>query len=382
MIYDMRNSRRNFIKYTALTGIGLAGWNILKANASRQFNQNQINKAKLDFAIATLGDGSVLSTPFWRVDSKKEGPALLLIAANHGNEVQGVEVARRFKQICENNLVAGSVWLVPMAHILAIRTRQYSPNLRPGEPIGFSKDHNIERTWPGDPEGNDTERVAYALEQAVLRHCSHAVDIHCWNHFWAAETLLYDDHIPSQPLGKVTTTRFISKHKALPHPSGKMQAAQLIRKRGGGCIVIELSGQYQMQERQVQIGLSSMVNIAKKLGMIKGEPQLIERPRVERNRETSYTVNAPCAGIFMPAIRSSDNRMLMPEDYVEEGQPLGHIIRESDLATIPLAAPVSGYLWQYGMCHFLPGGVRCDVSLPAQHPYADGGETIALIVKV
>jgi uncharacterized protein len=333
----------------------------------------------MDHAVAKLEDGSALYTPFWRVDSGREGPSLLLIAANHGNEVQGVEVARRLKEISVTKLVAGSVWLVPMAHLLAIRSRQYSPNLNPGEPIGFSKNHNIDRTWPGDPEGNDTERAAYSLDQAVLRHCSHAVDIHCWNHFWAAETLVYSDHEPSRPLGDNTTTRFFSNHSALPHPTDKMQAAQLIRRRGGGCIVIELSGQYQMQERQVQIGLSSMVNIMKQLGMMEGEPQKIEGPRVERNRDTSHTVHAPCAGIFMPATGKNDDRMIRPDDYVEERQLLGHIIRESDLATVPVTAPVSGYLWQFGMCHFLPGGVRCDVSLPAQHPYAEGGETIALI---
>ena len=120
-----------------------------------------------------------------------------------------------------------------------------------------------------------------------------------------------------------------------------------------------------------------MINIAKLLGMIDGAPERIEGPRVEHNQKRSHEVNSPCSGIFMPATRKDRTRTLIPDDYVDEGQSLGHIIRENDLATVPVCAPVSGYLWQYGLCHWS----LCDASLPAQHPYAEMGETMAVVVK-
>ena len=179
-------------------------------------------------------------------------------------------------------------------------------------------------------------------------------------------------------MGEATTTRFIS-YSSSPVPESKtMMLSQLMRKRGAGVTVMELSGQFQMQERQVRIGLSSMVNIAKLLGMVEGEPEALEGPRAERTKEHSQDVHAPCPGIFMPALRKDKSATLAPEDFVEEGQTLGHIIRESDLATVPILAPVSGYLWQFGMCH---GGI-CDASLPALHPYAEAGEKLAQIVTV
>jgi len=55
---------------------------------------------------------------------------------------------------------------------------------------------------------------------------------------------------------------------------------------------------------------------------------------------------------------------------------LGHIIREKDMVAVPIVAPVSGYLWRYGMCHW----DLCDASLPAQHPYADANEILAVII--
>jgi uncharacterized protein len=360
----MKKNRREFLKLTGMAGISLAGAGILRACTSYRGSQRQLNKVEIDHAYATLEDGSVLSTPFWRVDSGRDGPSLLLIAAQHGNEIQGAEVARRLMEICASQLVAGSVWLLPMANLLAVRRRRHSFNLGPEENnrLNPEKLHNMQRHWPGDPQGNDTARLTWALDQAIVRHCSHGVDMHCWEHFKAAETLSVTGHEPSSPLGEVTTTRFISYRAVTPPASDKMMVAQLIQKRGGGALVMELSGQFQMEERQVQIGLSSMVNIARQLGMIEGEPELINGPRVERRPDKSHDVPAPCSGIFMPALKTDKSAPLIPDDYVYEGQLLGHIIRESDLTTLPVNAPASGYLWQYGMCHWN----LCDASLPAQ----------------
>ncbi len=373
----MKPSRRHFLKLAGMAGMGLAHSGVGQTKARGEAPKPVANKVTVDHAVATLGDGSTLATPFWRVESGKEGPALLVLAAQHGNEVHGAEVARRLTDVCARYLVTGSVWLVPMANLPAIRVRRHSVDLGPEQPGRFSQGHNMQQTWPGNPEGNDTERIAYALDQAVVRHCSHGVDIHCWNQFWAAETLAVTGHEPSELLGRVTTPRFISYRPVRPPAEKVRSISQLMRSRGAGAIVMELSGQFQMDERQVQIGLRSMVNIAKALGMIEGEPEPVEGGQVERSRESSHEVLSPCAGIFMPALQKDTQATLIPDDFVEKDQPLGHIIRESDLATVRVPAPVSGFLWQLNACH----GMLCDASLPAQHPYAEEGDRLALIVS-
>jgi len=371
----IKSKRRDFLKLTGTAGIGLAGAGIMPAWALNQDNKRRPNKVTVEHARATLEDGSVLATPYWRIESGRDGPSFLLVAAQHGNEVQGVEVARRFQEICARQLIAGSVWIIPMAELRGIRLRRYTPESLPEKRVA---DKAFHLSWPGDPGGNDTERIAYALDQAVLRHCSHLVDIHCWTHPRAAETLSQKDHAPSYAMGQVTTTRFISYRNSVIPQSGNMSISKLMLKRGGSSVLMELSGQYQMQEKQVQIGLSSMVNISKMLGMIDGTAEKIDGPTVEHSPEASHEVKAPSSGIFMPALRKDKTATLIPDDYVYEGQSLGHIISDNDLADVPVNAPVSGYLWQYGLCHWN----LCDASLSAQHPYAEMGETIAIVVNV
>lgn len=363
-----------------MAGVGLASSpGIVRAFTFDQDRQASRNKVIVDHAVATLEDGSELATTFWRVDSGKDGPSLLLVAAQHGNEVQGAEVARRLKEVGARYLVAGSIWLLPMGNLLAIRSRRHSFGLGPEQNNRMSEGfNNMQRHWPGDPGGNNTARLTYALDQAVLRHCSHGVDMHCWEHYRAAETLTYGDHEQSRLLNEVTTTRFISYSSIPSLQSETMMLRQLMTERGGVAITIELSGQFQIQERQVQIGASSMINIAKRLGMMEGEPELIKGPKAVRTPGTSHEFHTPSSGIFMSAVGKDKSSALIPDDYVEEGQSLGHIIRENNLETVPVIAPVSGYLWQYGLCHWN----LCDASLPAQHPYTEEGNKIATIVTV
>jgi hypothetical protein len=75
-------------------------------------------------------------------------------------------------------------------------------------------------------------------------------------------------------------------------------------------------------------------------------------------------------------VKIDGSAALAPEDRVEQGQSLGHIIRDKDLVAVPIVAPKSGYLWQYGLCHWS----LCDASLPALHPYTEEREVIATVV--
>jgi uncharacterized protein len=88
------------------------------------------------------------------VESGRDGPSLLLIAAQHGNEVQGAEVARRFREICSRQLVSGSVWLIPMANLLAVHKKRHSIDLGPEQPISVACDegYNMNLIWPGKPD--------------------------------------------------------------------------------------------------------------------------------------------------------------------------------------------------------------------------------------
>jgi len=326
-------------------------------------------EVELHHVTATLSDGSQLATPWWRLGSGADGPDLLVLAAQHGNEVQGAEVIRRFMGECADRQLRGTAWLVPFANLPAIRHRRNSILLGPEEKgTERHRAHNMNGQWPGDPAGNDIQRLAHALHEDIVRHASHVIDLHCWNKFWATATLATDDGAESRRMGEVAGTRFTWWRAAAP-VEPPAQVRDVVMARGGSGMAMEFAGQYAMVEREVLTGVRAVTNVAKMLGMLAGEPELPPDTGIDVTEDTTVVVAAPCSGLF---VQTPD---LQLEDCVEAGQSLGHIIREDDLAIEEIVAPVGGWLWRFGSHRPDP-----DVSLGDQHPYSQPGDPLASIV--
>ncbi len=332
-------------------------------------------EATLHHTSATLRNGSIVRTPFWHIDSGQPGEALMLIAAQHGNEVQGCEVIRQFKDLCEVDLRAGSVWLVPFANVPAVQHRRSHISLGPEQPYSQDEGHNMNRTWPGDPMGNDTERVASSIHEAVARNCTRCLDLHSWSRFTATATLTRRDGGVAQQMAAASAIRFVQwrTHPANGHGTPCTIGA-LFNDSGRGAITIELAPQWVIRQKEVSLGMRVATNLAKLFGMMDGEMELIdEQVCTERHdkedEERTHEVKSPCRGLFVEAD-------LETSDRVEEGQYLGHLIRDDVLETVELTAPATGYLWVYGSHR-----ANCDVALPPQHPYTDTGDLLATVIE-
>jgi len=286
-------------------------------------------------------------------------------------------------------LQRGTVYLVPFANLPAIRHRRSHISLGPEQPYGDDEGHNMNRTWPGKADGNDTERLAYSLHEAVVQHCTGCLDLHSWSRFTATCTLARLDEGPSQQMAEASAIRFIQWRPApADGPVTPTTIGGMFNDSGRGAITIELAPQWVIRDKEVTAGLRAAMNVAKMLGMIDGEPELLDGPAVAFTREppipaerlrsaprasprleAAVQVKAPCSGMFVEA-------GLETSDHVEEGQKLGHIIRDDDLETVEIVAPASGYLWQYGCFR-----EHSDVALPPQHPYASEGDMLASVMS-
>ena len=76
-------------------------------------------KRKTRYIEARLTRGKKLRIPAWSLDSERPGPCLLLLAALHGNEVQGIEAIRQFMDLAAGRLKAGKVLAVSFGNLPA-----------------------------------------------------------------------------------------------------------------------------------------------------------------------------------------------------------------------------------------------------------------------
>ena len=86
------------------------------------------------------------------------GPTVYVQAAQHGREINGAAVCRRLHEDLRDAALAGTVHVVPVADPLTFDTVSYTT------PEAYdSVNPNMNRCWPGDPDGTLHERMAATL---------------------------------------------------------------------------------------------------------------------------------------------------------------------------------------------------------------------------
>jgi len=118
---------------------------------------------------ADLGDRQV-DVPIIAVNGAQSGPRVTVTAGVHGAEYVGIEGARRLGTSLDPAEVQGSVVVVPVMNTTAFFTRSiYTSGL---------DNNNINREFPGDPNGEPAQRLAYWLFQNIIKPSDYFVDMH------------------------------------------------------------------------------------------------------------------------------------------------------------------------------------------------------------
>ncbi|KAA3662438.1 MAG: hypothetical protein DWQ10_02385 [Calditrichaeota bacterium] len=107
-------------------------------------------------------------TPAFLFDSKKPGPAILILGGTHGNEPAGYEAALRLLQKLQDIPPAnGKVILIPLANRLSVENY----TRRVPVPKGIDREKgNLNRCYPGNADGLPMQQMAWAIEQLVRKH--------------------------------------------------------------------------------------------------------------------------------------------------------------------------------------------------------------------
>lgn len=124
--------------------------------------------ARLTWAASEVFEGVSTATPVLVVNGKKDGPVLCLTAAIHGDELNGIEMVRRVLHEVEPKKLRGTVIGVPIVNLQGFRRgSRYLPDRR-----------DLNRYFPGNPDGSSAARIAYSLFENIVRRCDALVDLH------------------------------------------------------------------------------------------------------------------------------------------------------------------------------------------------------------
>jgi len=122
----------------------------------------------VDLPAAQLYTHTPLTTPVHVIHGRRDGPCLMVCAAIHGDEINGVEIIRRLLKLPALKRMAGTLLAVPIVNVFGFIDRsRYLPDRR-----------DLNRSFPGIEHGSLAGRIAYLFRTEVLDKCSHVIDLH------------------------------------------------------------------------------------------------------------------------------------------------------------------------------------------------------------
>lgn len=117
---------------------------------------------------AKLYTHSPLSIPVEIIHGYAPGPVLMVNAAIHGDELNGVEIVRQLNNTIDPTKLKGTLIAVPIVNVFGfIHKSRYLPDRR-----------DLNRCFPGSEKGSLASRMAHTFFSQVALNCDYIIDLH------------------------------------------------------------------------------------------------------------------------------------------------------------------------------------------------------------
>ncbi|MEH0343174.1 succinylglutamate desuccinylase/aspartoacylase family protein [Vibrio cholerae] len=122
----------------------------------------------IELEAAKLYTDSPLSIPIEVLHGASPGPVLMINAAIHGDELNGVEIIRQLLNTLDEKKLKGTVIAVPIVNVFGfIHKSRYLPDRR-----------DLNRCFPGSEKGSLASRMAHTFFSQVAERCDYILDLH------------------------------------------------------------------------------------------------------------------------------------------------------------------------------------------------------------
>jgi predicted deacylase len=236
--------------------------------------------------VTTLADGQELVLPVHRLEGGAPGPTLGLIALLHGDETLSHEIVRRVLVDVPVADLRGTIVAVPAAYGPALEA------LTRNSPIDML---DLNRSFPGDPDGWLTEQLAHVITEHFLPELDYLLDLHSAGIFPTVDYVYVADGERELALALSLGCEHVYV-AAEPHLGG---LAGFARTRGITTAMLEIGGGLVADEPLVEKGVSAVLGALRHTRMLSAEP---EPPRRQVVFEEMAWLRPRAGGILYPAV--------------------------------------------------------------------------------
>ena len=298
------------------------------------------------YIAVPAGVDAAANVPVIVVNGAKPGPVLALVAGSHGTEYASILALQKLAQMADPAELSGTLIILPLINVPSFS--QKVPHVNPVD------GKNMNRFYPGKPDGTQTERVSWAISKQVVAKCDYLIDLHGGDldenlrrYSYLAETgkpaqdaiskamvlafgldhiILQDFRTPVASGGAVTITRYASGSEK---PSVTAEAGH--------------AGVSDADD--VDALIRGCWNVARYLKMVSGTVTPVDHP-LWLSRVS--IVSAEVDGVFYPVVS--------PEAYVTQGMKIGYITDYFGKKLSDATSPIAGVVLYIGALPSLKKG--------------------------
>ncbi len=241
-----------------------------------------------------------------------KGPKIVVMAGNHGDEYEGQVIVQTLINTLEADDIEGQLILLPMANFPAA---QAGMRTSPLDQV------NMNRTFPGDPQGSTTQVMAHFIETVVLLGADYFIDIHSGGqsleYLPLAMANIEGDDAHQQRLKGMLDSLALTYTMLFGDDDQSWFSAAGAYRQGACAVTVELGGGGRVNSKYRAMFQSALLRFFSAV-------KLYSNPVEEMTQATQYVesrrgqqVFSYVNGLFEPLVSLGDS--------VEEGQLLAYI---------------------------------------------------------
>ena len=235
------------------------------------------------------------------VQGMAPGPRLMVSAAVHGDEINGIFSIKDILRSIDPKKLTGTVALVPVVNMFGvINQTRYLPDRR-----------DLNRSFPGSAKGSMAACLAHTFMNRIVKKATHMIDLHTaaiHRTNWPQVRANLDDP-ETLRLSKAFGANIMIH--ANERDGSLRQAAT---KRGMPSILFEGGAALRHNKDAVKMGFEGTMRVLKALGMYDAK---VSPPRKSVRAEKSSWVRAEQSGFFVPDSVCGDR--------VKKGEVIGKV---------------------------------------------------------
>jgi uncharacterized protein len=116
------------------------------------------------------GSDAGYDIPVVVVHGAHPGPVLAVVSGAHGSEYASIMAVETLIDEVKPADVSGTLVLLPLVNVPSFE--RITPHVNPTD------NKSMNRFYPGDPKGSQTDRASYAVTKEVVEKCDHLIDLH------------------------------------------------------------------------------------------------------------------------------------------------------------------------------------------------------------